>query len=403
MPALAQSKNAAKFEVVRTEGCRVFSADGLSAIDFQSGWCVGNLGWTRPEVEQALRDFDGPAYMYPNHSYAPWEELAEALIGMAPPGLQRCFRATGGSEAVEIALQAAMLHTGRARFVTIEDCYHGNTLGPRSIGDAETRNLFPRLGLPAPRTIKPPLNDARLAQVETALKPRDVAAMILEPVICNLGALVPEPAFMRGIQDLCRRYGTLLILDEVATGFGRTGRMFAAEHSGVRPDMLALAKAITAGFAPMGATLTSAAVAGSMLKVGAYSTYGWHPRSTAAALANLAWWRDNGETLLTHVAAMNRIFVKRLGALGLGPVQGEGLALGVRTANEEQAKRIKARCLKEGLLVAAEGDVLTLFPPLVIDETTAAEGLDILARCAAARQAGDASPLVAVATVHSRN
>lgn len=384
MTALARSKSTATFEVARTEGCRVVSADGRSAIDFQSGWCVGNLGWSRPEIEQALRDFDGPAYVYPGHQYAPWEELAQALVRVAPPGLRRCFRATGGSEAVEIALQAAMLHTGRSRFVTIEDCYHGNTLGPRSIGDAETRSLFPHIVTPAPRTIKPPLDEARLAQVETALKPSDVAAMILEPVICNLGALVPEPAFMRGVQDLCRRTGTLLILDEVATGFGRTGRMFAAELSGVRPDMLILAKAITAGFAPMGATLTTEAVAESMLKVGAYSTYGWHPRSTAAALANLAWWRDSGEFLLTHVGAMNQLFVERLGRLGLGPVQGEGLALGVAAGDEERAERIKARCLKEGLIIAAEGDVVTLFPPLVIDEATAVEGLDILERCAAA-------------------
>ena len=384
MPALAQSKSAAAFEVIRTEGCRVFTSDGRGAIDFQSGWCVGNLGWTMPEIERALSDFDGPAYVYPGHHYAPWEELAQSLLKIAPPGLRRCFRATGGSEAVEIALQAAMLHTGRARFVTIEDCYHGNTLGPRSIGDAETRSAFPRLGLPSPRTIKPPLDEARLAQVETALKPRDVAAMILEPVICNLGALVPEPAFMRGVQDLCRRHGTLLILDEVATGFGRTGRMFAAELSGVRPDILTLAKAITAGFAQMGATLMNAAVAESMLEVGAYSTYGWHPRSTAAALANLAWWRDNGEKLLAHDRKINELFVKRLGALGRGPVQGEGLALGVPAGGEEEAEMIKARCQKAGLLVAAEGDVVTLFPPLVIDEATAIEGLDILERCAAA-------------------
>jgi len=384
VPALAQSKNAAKFQVVRTEACRVFASDGRSAIDFQSGWCVGNLGWSVPEIERALRDFDGPAYVYPNHRYAPWEELAAALISFAPAGLERCFRATGGSEAVEIALQAAMLHTGRARFVTVEGAYHGNTLGPRSIGDEETRSLFPRLALPVPRTIKPPLDEARLAQVETALKPGDVAAMILEPVICNLGAVVPEPEFMRGIQALCRRYGTLLILDEVATGFGRAGRMFAAEHSGVRPDVLVLAKAITGGFAPMGATLMTATVAESMLKVGAYSTYGWHPRSTAAALANLAWWRDNGEMLLAHVAAINPLFVSRLETLGLGPVQGEGLALGVKAGSEEQAKKIKARCLGEGLLLAAEGDIVALFPPLVIDEATALEGLDILARCAAA-------------------
>ena len=190
MSALARSKNAATFEVVRTQ------------IDFQSGWCVGNLGWSPPEIERALCDFAGPAYVYPRHRYAPWEELAGALVEIAPPGLERCFRATGGSEAVEIALQPAMLHTGRARVVTIEGCYHGNTLGPRSIGDGETRRLFPRLGLPTPRTIRPPLDEARLSQVETALKRRDVAAMILEPVICNLGALVPEPAFLRGVHAL---------------------------------------------------------------------------------------------------------------------------------------------------------------------------------------------------------
>jgi adenosylmethionine-8-amino-7-oxononanoate aminotransferase len=382
MAYLAHSKSIAPFEVVASSGCRVVGADGRSAIDFQSGWCVGNLGWSRPEIEQALRDFDGPAYVYPGHLYAPWEELAKQLVEIAPSGLERCFRATGGSEAVEVALQAAMLHTGRSRFVTIEDCYHGNTLGPRSIGDAETRASFPRLALPAPRTIKPPLGEARLAQVETALKRRDVAAMILEPVICNLGAVVPEAGFLRGLESLCRRYGTLLILDEVATGFGRTGKMFAAEHSGVRPDILILAKAITAGFAPMGATLTTAPVAEAMLEVGAYSTYGWHPRSVAAALANLAWWRENGEALLANVEAMNRLFVERLAALGLGSVQGEGLALGVATGDEERTKKIKARCQAEGLLVAAEGDVLALFPPLVIDEATATEGLEILARCA---------------------
>jgi acetylornithine/succinyldiaminopimelate/putrescine aminotransferase len=121
-----------------------------------------------------------------------------------------------------------------------------------------------------------------------------------------------------------------------------------------------------------------------MLEVGAYSTYGWHPRSTDAALANLAWWRGNGEKLLAHVRAINPLFVKRLGALGLAPVQGAGLALGVPAGSEQEAERIKARCLKQGLLVAAEGDVVTLFPPLVIDEATAMEGLDILERCAAA-------------------
>ena len=254
MPALAQSKSATTFEVIRTEGCRVFGEGGRSAIDFHSSWCVGNLGWTRPELERALSDFDGPAYVYPGHRYAPWEELARALIKIAPPGLERCFRATGGSEAGEIALQAAMLHTGRSRFLTIEGCYHGNTLGPNSIGDSETRSLFPRLGLPARGRSGRPWTKRGWPRWRP-LKPVDIAAMILEPVICNLGALVPEPAFMRGIHHLCRRHGTLLILDEVATGFGRTGRMFAAEHNGSRPDILTLAKAITAGFALMGATL----------------------------------------------------------------------------------------------------------------------------------------------------
>ena len=222
MPALAQSKNAAAFEVVRTEGCRVFAADGRGAIDFLIGWCVGNFGWGRPEIKKALRDFDGPAYVYPNHDYAPWDELARALV-RPPAGLSGCFRATGGSEAVDLALQAAMLHTGRSTFLSLEGCLPRRHASPRSIGAAETRRQFPRQGLPAPRTKAPARRDAARAAIEPALKPNDIAAFILEPIICNLGALRARPAFIPEVQDLCRRYGTLLVPDEVATGFGRTG------------------------------------------------------------------------------------------------------------------------------------------------------------------------------------
>jgi acetylornithine/succinyldiaminopimelate/putrescine aminotransferase len=390
MPAQAKKQNVPAnvsasdgLKIVRAEGNLVFDARERGYIDFIAGWCVGNLGWSQPEIEAAIRNFDGPPYVYPNHVYAPWAQLAKLLAELAPGKLTRTFRATGGSEAVDIALQAAMLHTGRRKIVSIDGSYHGNSFAGRSIGGAETRESFPNL-LRGCLTVKPPLDGKKLDRVKTLLRGRDVAAFIMEPVICNLGVLIPGRDFMRGVQQLCRRYGTLLIMDEVATGFGRTGKMFGYEHFQLSPDILCLAKAITGGYAPMGAVLTTAAVAKSMQEVGAYSTYGWHPLSVAAALANVHYWKRHKGPLLRNVIAAGSFIEARLALMKFKQkptVRAKGLAIGVDVGDEDYAAEIQERCRRKGLLFETDGPTLTFFPALTLDKATAGEAMKILARC----------------------
>jgi len=255
---LAREQAAEVVQFVRSESSFLFDQRGKKYVDFTAGWCVGNLGWGNEEIRAAVREFDGPTYIHPDYLYPAWAELAEGLAEIAPGKLTKCYRATGGSEAVEIALQVAMAATGRPGFVSLAGCYHGNTIGGRSLaGDSET---YPNL-LPHCRQVKPPLDDRAADRVERLLKGEKVAAFIMEPVVCNLGVLIPSNEFMTRVRDACRKHGTLFVMDEVATGFGRTGKLFASEHFKLDPDVLCLAKAITAGYAPMGATLVTKAVA----------------------------------------------------------------------------------------------------------------------------------------------
>lgn len=369
-------------QVARSEDSFVFDHHGKKYIDFTAGWCVGNLGWANDEIREAVRAFDGPAYVHPDHLYRPWAELAEALAEITPGELTKSYRATGGSEAVEIALQVAMAATGRAGFVCLKDCYHGNTLGGQSLaGDRET---YPNL-LGHCHHVEPPLDDRAAERVERLLKGGQVAAFIMEPVVCNLGVVIPSKEFMTRVRGACREHGTLFVMDEVATGFGRTGRVFACEHFDVDPDVLCLAKAITGGYAPMGATVVTDEVA-KAAGVGFYSTYGWHPLSVAAALANLKYWGKHTDRILTNVADQEDYFRTRLSQMKFaepGSVRVIGLAIGVEFGQDsDYAAKLGDRCRETGLLVSAEEDnLLTLFPALTIDREVARQGLDILEAC----------------------
>src|SRR5688500_17026879 len=277
------------------------------------GWCVGNYGWRPAVIAKAIERFKGPDYVYPGYSNAPWTELARLLASLAPHPLTTCFRATGGSEAVDLALQAAMIHTGRRALPSLEGSYHGNTLAVSSLRASDYREQIKNL-LPLCAKIAPPLDAKALRRIEQRLKRRDVAAFVMEPISIYLGVLIPEKDTIRRIRDLCRRYGTLFIADEVACGFGRTGRLFACEHFDLDPDMLCVAKAMSGGLAPIGAVIATATIATSMEENdGAfYSTYGWHPRSVAAASATLRHLKANRARLLAGVAGMSEYFRVRL-------------------------------------------------------------------------------------------
>ena len=372
--------------VARAAGSYLFDTRGKRYVDFVMGWCVGNFGWGDPELERRLERFRGPDCVYPDYRYRPWEELATLLARIAPGGLTKCFRATGGSEAVELAIQAAMLHTKRHAFVSLEESYHGNTFGAMSVAGSEYREKFPRL-LPNCHKISPPLDEDALDRIETRLKRRDVAAFIMEPVSINLGVCVPQPGFMKGLRALCTRYRALLILDEVACGFGRTGRIFATEHFDVEPDIMCIAKAISGGVAGIGDMLATAAVGKTMEAKGEfYSTYGWHPRSTDVAIASIRRILRDKQKLLAQVAATSDYFRERIGEIEFGSkvtLNMLGLAIGLHFEDDESADALADRCRKNGLLVASQsGDVL-LLPALNIDRRTASRGLDILAQSAA--------------------
>jgi adenosylmethionine-8-amino-7-oxononanoate aminotransferase len=376
--ALARSEAAETLTVARARGSMLFDSRGKRYIDFLAGWCVGNLGWALPEIRDAMRRSRAPEYVYPYYAYKPWDELAERLAEAAPGNLRKVYRATGGTEAVDIALQIAMVSKGRKKFIALEDSYHGNSVGTVSIAARESREPFPNL-LSGCMTVELPLDDRAAGKIETMLKNRDVAAFVMEPVCINLGVYVPETSFMERLRRLCTKYGTLLILDEVASGFGRTGKLFATEHYDIEPDILCLGKAITAGYAPMGATLTTEKVAKSIQgKAGFYSTYGWHPLSVDAALANLRYWRRHGKALFANIERIGALFSSRLAAMKVKKVRIKGLAIGIELERETPADKVVAKCLKNGLLLASEGDSLTILPPLNIDEKTAAQGLDIL-------------------------
>lgn len=372
-----------QLEVARQEGSYVFSARGRKVLDFTAGWCVGNFGWNSLEIKNRIRRFSGPDYVTPHQIYKPWAELARRLSAVAPGQLTKSFRATGGTEAVEIALSAAMSFTRKTKFISVEDAYHGDSIATRSIGSpsygAWYKNPF------SAYRMKPPLDARAAGLVEKRLSKRDIAAVILEPFLCNRGVMVPSQEFMTRLEAACHANGALLVIDEVATGFMRTGKLFGCEHFDLKPDILCLGKAITGGFAPMGATLMTEKVAKAMsFESSYYSTYGWHPLSVEAALATLDYIREKKAYLEENVAEMSNYIVDRIQAMKFRKkpeVSWRGLAIGVSFGSEDYGEKIVEKAEEAGLLISEGEKGFSLFPALTINRQTADEGLDILERC----------------------
>lgn len=382
---LARENGVPDIEVVRTEGSLFFDSEGKRYIDFLMGWCVGNSGWANEEIIEEIRAFKGPEYVYPHFLYNPWAELAGMLADICPPNLVKSFRATGGTEAIEMALKIAMCYTERSKFLSVEGCYHGNSIGALSIGASYNRSFYPNL-LQGCYKVDLPLDAKALKKIETRLKRKDVAAFIMEPVIINLGILVPEKSFMQDLDGLCKEYGTLLVMDEVATGFGRTGRLFASEHFGIEPDVMCIAKAFSGGYGAIGAAITTERIARQVQsKISGYSTFGWHPVSVNAAIANIRYLLNHKEELLQNTEEISDLFRSHLSSMNFMHKPEEfrikGLAIGVDVGSGAYAKQIEQKCLMEGLLVSSIEEILVMFPALNIDKETAEEGLNILERC----------------------
>lgn len=372
-------------EIVKAKGNCLYGPRGEKYLDFLMGWCVGNLGWGVKNIQDKIRKFQGPDYVNPYYLYKPWAELGKLLADITPDHLVKSFRATGGTEAVEIALQAAMAHTKRDKFISVEGSYHGHSIGAMSIGSSEFRQRYKNL-LPNCYKITPPLDAEAGKKAERLLKQKEIAAFISEPIICNLGVVIPDKEFFEITQKACKKYGTLLIADEVATGLGRTGKLFASEYYNLKPDIICLAKGLTGGYGVLGTTIMTEKVAQSMrFDFSFYSTFGWHPLNVQAAIANLKFLLRKKASLLKNVVKMSRYFEKRLKTMKFkypAKIRVKGLAIGVEFKEKDYAVEVVNKCRNKGLLFSELGPyIFTLFPALTIDQKTAKKGLDILESC----------------------
>lgn len=377
----------------RARGQYLYDADDNRYLDLLSGWGVFAVGRNHPHVVRRLREVlaqDLPDMVQMDVGVLAGV-LAERLVARMPPGLERVFFANSGTEAVETAIKFARYATGRSRIVHVEHGFHGLTMGALSLnGDDEFREGFGPL---LPGTVRIPFDD--LDALEEALRGRDVAAFVVEPIVGH-GVYVPHDDYLPGAQALCRRYGTLLVADEVQTGLGRTGRFLAVEHWGVEPDMVTIAKALSGGFAPVGAVACRRevfdAVFNRMDRSAVHgSTFSKNNLAMAAGIATLEV-MDAEDLVAAAEVTGEQILTGLRGLLGryefLKDVRGKGLMIGLEFGRPESLKRRAAWALlekaNEGLfsqmitiplltrhrvlsqVAAARMNVVKFLPPLVI-------------------------------------
>jgi len=346
--------------IVRGQGARVWDAQGRVYIDCVGGHGVVNVGHCHPTVVAAIREQAERLITCPESFYNDRRaELQAELVRIAPPELERVFLCNSGAEAVEGAIKFARLTTGRPGIIAAKNGFHGRTLGALS---ATWRPQYRRPFEPlVPGFVHVPYNNADA--LEGAIGD-DTAAVILEVVQGEGGVKPGRGEYLRRAQALCRERGALFIIDEVQTGFGRTGRMFACEHHGLEPDMLCLAKAIAGGM-PMGAVLLGPRVGELPSRVHG-STFGGNPLACAAALAAIRVIEE--ETLPQRAAELGAYFISRLRGLD-SPLVREVRGLGLMVAIElkRRARPYLAALMERGVLALSAGPIVIRFlPPLVI-------------------------------------
>ena len=283
----------------RCSGCELFTADGRRILDFLSGYSVHNAGHNHPAIVAALRDEldrSGPA-MLQSHVPELAAQLAERLIERAGGRMERAFFCSSGSEGIETAIKFARAHTGRAGLLYAEHGFHGLTCGALSLmSDPFWSHGF---GPMLPETAAAPFGD--LNALERHLATRRFAAFFVEPIQSEGGIQVAEPHYLKAAEELCRHYGTLLVLDEVQTGLYRTGEFLAAHVFGVEPDMVVLAKALSGGLVPVGAVLMSKPVSDSVFT------------SLKRALVHASTFGENGLAMRAGLATMDVLEHESLG------------------------------------------------------------------------------------------
>lgn len=383
--------------------------DGISSI-----WCNVH-GHGRAEINDAIRRQLGRVAHSTMLGLAniPAIKLARQLVGIAPQGLTRVFYSDSGSTAVEIALKMAFqfwqqapgnhkVNARKTKFLTFADAYHGDTIGSVSLGGMDLFHaaykplLFRTIRTPAPYCYRCRLKLERntckiscLAVAEQLIRKhcRELAAVVIEPLIQGAAGMITQPpGFLKRLHQLCTEYNILLIADEVATGFGRTGRMFACEHESIQPDIMTVAKGITGGYLPLAATITTEKIFNAFLgrtedkKTFFHGhTYTGNPLACAAALANLAIFRK--EQTIRRLQPKIRLLKERLKKFhnlpNVGDIRQCGFMAGIELVRNKKTKepypyairmghRVILEARKFGIILRPLGDVIVLIPPLSI-------------------------------------
>ncbi|NNJ64121.1 MAG: 4-aminobutyrate--2-oxoglutarate transaminase [Xanthomonadales bacterium] len=392
----------------RALNAELWDADGKRYLDFAVGIAVCNTGHCHPKIMQAAKDqcdrFTHTAFQV--SAYAPYIALAERLNALAPMDDAKSVFFSTGAEAVENAVKIARVATGRQGVIAFKGAFHGRT----ALTSALTGKIVPYKaggGVPVPGVFHAPFPvphhgisvEDSLAAVETLFKvdieAKDVAAVIVEPVQGEGGFYQASPEFLRAIRKLCDDHGMVMICDEIQTGFGRTGKMFAVEHSGVVPDLIAVAKAIAGGF-PISGVVGKRSVIDVPGPGGMGGTYGGNPVACAAAHAALSVIEE--EELCERSARIGARMVERLRSMRerddtapIGDVRGLGAMVAFELVRErgghepapEMAAAFTARALENGMIILAcgyWGNTIRLLAPLTIPEDHLEEGLDIIER-----------------------
>jgi adenosylmethionine-8-amino-7-oxononanoate aminotransferase len=376
--------------IERAEGSDLIDGEGNHYIDGVSSlWCNVH-GHRHPRIDAAVRkQLDSVAHSTMlGLSHPGAAELAAKLVELAPDGLTRVFYSESGSTATEIALKMAFQfqqqrggqHRRRTSFVHLRDAYHGDTIGSVSVGGIDLFHATYRPLLFETHAAEP--GDAADLERILSCHEEEIAALIVEPLVQGAaGMLVHPPGYLREARELCNRYGVLMICDEVATGFGRTGTMFACEQEGVEPDLLCLAKGLTGGYLPLAATLATERIYEGFLGAPEEGrtffhghTYTGNPLACAAALASIEAFEE--ERTLERLQPKIELLGRELEAVAAMPEVAEvrrcGTMVGIDLGTHDPALRlghqVTLEARKRGAIIRPLGDVIVLMPPLSISE-----------------------------------
>ncbi len=365
--------------LVKGEGCRVWDDQGREYLDLVAGLAVCNLGHAHPEVARAAAAQLAQLVHVSNLYYStPMVELAELLVRLS--FADRVFFANSGAEVNEGAIKLVRRYSrerfgpGRHRIICMENSFHGRTLGALSAtGQSKFWQGFDPL---LEGFLFVPFNDL---EALAAAVDHSVCAVLLEPIQGEGGVCLPDADYLKGVRRLCAEKQLLLVLDEIQTGLGRTGRLFAHEHYGIQPDVMTLAKALAGGL-PMGALLATEEVAGAFIPGTHASTFGGGPVIAAAAITAVSLLSD--AKLLAAVRAQGDYLQKALLKLKaafpvIRQVRGLGLMWGLELARE--GGPVVAACRERGVLVnCTQGNVIRLLPPLIVSTAELNRGLQVL-------------------------